>query len=155
MIYLVIKKTNSDEFTIILNNYDINIKEIKDDLKPTLKEVFLDLKELSSGYYEVEAFIDKNYGMVLEIIKEDNGLFNLKEEVDLRIIINKKAVFLFKVEDYFSLGNKDVKKYYFDNNFYYELKNEISTRNLAKLMENSELIYGDEAKYIREYGKVV
>jgi len=155
VIYLVIKKTNSDEFTIILNNYDVNIKEVKHNLKFTLKEIFLDLKELSSGYYEVEAFIDKNYGMILEIIKEDSGLFNLKEEVDLRIIINKEAVFLFKVEDYFLLGNKDVNKYYFNDNFYYELKDEITTRNLAKLMENSELIYGDEAKCIREYGKVV
>ena len=146
---MLVKRANSNKFTVILNNYDLK----EDCLKNQLKEVFIKLKkdQLESGIYNVNALIDNNYGMILEIEK----IMWIDIYLDLNVKIDEGSIFLYRIDDYFHLNKDYVIKYYFDKKIYYELKKNLDKYEQARLMENSELIYGNEAKLIRIYGKVV
>ena len=121
-----------------------NFKE-KEEIEKYLKKLFKILKnkyEITiEGFYNINIYIDKYYGAVLHLEKEDLDYFDyFKNQVDMKITIINTS-FLYKVDDIpYDILNKFnviVK----NNNIYLEIKEELSPLEKMKLLENSKLIY--------------
>ncbi len=107
------------------------------------------------GYYDTKIYIDKNYGIIIEIKKEEleyMDYFNAGLEMNIEIIEDS---FLYKVEDIFSIKGLDkfvVRKY--DDSIYLEIQN-ISDINLGIILENAEIIYGKQANFIMNKSRII
>lgn len=111
----------------------------KESIKDTLVKVFEQLNEYYnyefSDSYRLTLYENRNYGMILEIynndIKTDDNIVNLK------LNILKDTLFLYEIDDVLDYLNNEI--YYYEGKFY------INTDNINfKLIENSNIIYGDE-----------
>ena len=132
---------------LYLKNIDFNnTNTIKSIIKKLIKKYEIDLY----GYIEVKIYVDSNYGVIINIKKEDTDYFDyFNDEIEMNIeIINDS--FLYKINDIFEINQIKAKKIYkyMDNIYIYFDK--IDNINLGKIIENSEIIYGDKAKKIIE-----
>lgn len=131
---------NGDNFTIyILNNkYD-------NDIKDYVKKIVLKLKNKSkryiSGYYIVYVYINNTYGMIIELIKEEDFDF-FKDFIELDIKIKENSKIYFKFNDYFLIINK-TNIYYYNNNYYIDIDT-LTKKEFYKLLEYSSIIYNAE-----------
>ena len=121
-----------------------NFKE-KEEIEKYLKKLFKILNnkyEINiEGFYNIDIYIDKFYGVVLHLEKEDFDYFDyFKNQVDMKITVINTS-FLYEVDDipYDILDkfNVIVK----NNNIYLEIKEELSVLEKMILLENSKLIY--------------
>ncbi len=146
-----------DDIVIYLNKYYIKNKDIenKEEIKNIIKNISdkynLDLK----GFLEIKIYQDKNYGIIINIKREDLEYFDCFEldiETDIKII---EKSFLYKIDDYAILDNlKDYKMMTYKNNLYIELKDETDI-SLGKIIENTKIIYGNKIDEILKRGKIV
>ena len=126
----------------LINN--INFKN-KSELEIYLKKLFKILKykykiELY-GFYDITAYIDKYYGIVLHIEKNDIDYYDyFKNQVDMKLIIIDTE-FLYEVEDIPEEIINKVDICILDNNIYLKLKNKLSNKEMMKLLEYSNLVY--------------
>ncbi|MBR3230273.1 MAG: hypothetical protein IKF91_05570 [Bacilli bacterium] len=134
-----------------LKSVDLNdTKTIKKIIKKINKKYDIDLY----GYIEAKIYIDKNYGIIINLKKEELDYFDyFNNEIEMNIeIINDS--FLYKIEDY----NKDLIKnktiYKYKENLYINI-DKIDNINLGKILETSEIIYGEKAKTIIEKNNIV
>lgn len=107
---------NNDEYIVYVNNlyYTFDKNNIDNILKKILKRLkkIYDIQIYST--FNVECYVDDNYGIVLEI-KREYDPFNLySKKTDLNINYNYTK-FLYEVDDYFI--NSD-NKYIFNNKIY-------------------------------------
>lgn len=107
---------NNDEYIVYVNNlyYTFDKNNIDNILKKILKRLkkIYDIQIYST--FNVECYVDDNYGIVLEI-KREYDPFNLySKKTDLNINYNYTN-FLYEVDDYFI--NSD-NKYIFNNKIY-------------------------------------
>lgn len=91
-------------------NYDIS--KIED----SFKQIFETLKYCYNieinGFYDIDVYIDKNYGIIIEMKKEDID-FDFYDQVDMKISFHNQK-FLYQLDD-IKLGGKIYKyknKYY-------------------------------------------
>ena len=106
-----------------LNNKIDNIIDI---VLENLKSYYnIDLKES----YDIKLYLNKYYGIILEIKENDNNIKSIN--------ILKNVLFLYEVED--PLDYLDNEIYYYDDDFYVNLK-----KDNIKIFENSNIIYGKE-----------
>lgn len=132
----------------------------KEKLEDYFRNFFLLLNEKYEldicGYYNLYVFLDTFYGMILEIEKEEYDYFeSLDNQVDMRITFDKESIFLYKISDLFLLSKTMIKNgniYYYQKEFYYEIKKELKDREMAKLMESTTLVYGNKIPSILKYG---
>ena len=102
-----------------------------------------------NGYYNIDIYSDKHYGMIIEIIKEDLDYYNYFNQIDMEINIIKND-FYYEIDyDYF---NKDLLSYCscykYNGKLYLKIKDNINFINIAKLLEFSKIIYkNDKIKY--------
>lgn len=116
--------------TIIVFIYDSKylnnkIDNVIDIVLKNLKYYDIDLKES----YDIKLYLNKYYGIILEIKENDNNIKSIN--------ILKNVLFLYEVED--PLDYLDNEIYYYDNDFYVNLK-----KDNIKIFENSNIIYGKE-----------
>lgn len=139
---------------IYLNQIDFEDKEKLEiyfrKLLKTLKEFY---KININGYYEINVYVDNNYGVILELKKEEIEYFNYYEdEVDMQLIVHN-TVFLYEIEDYFwiekELKNK-ILLYKYNKKIYMVINHNINDILLGKIIENSNLKYKDNQKIIKE-----
>ena len=118
---------------IIIYTTDKNI----DSLEEYFNNIIDELKNIYNinlkGFYHVNAFIDKEYGIVLELNLEDRDLYIDFSKIDLHII-KYDINFLFEIDDIFDI---DVNNFILYNNKYYIDVNNISNDNI----EFVKLIY--------------
>lgn len=118
---------------IIIYTTDKNI----DSLEEYCNNIIDELKNMYNinlkGFYHVNAFIDKEYGIVLELNLEDRDLYIDFSKIDLHII-KYDINFLFEIDDIFDI---DVNNFILYNNKYYIDVNNISNDNI----EFVKLIY--------------
>lgn len=118
---------------IIIYTTDKNI----DSLEEYCNNIIDELKNMYNinlkGFYHVNAFIDKEYGIVLELNLEDRDLYIDLSKIDLHII-KYDINFLFEIDDIFDI---DVNNFILYNNKYYIDVNNISNDNI----EFVKLIY--------------
>ena len=109
----------SDKLIIYLTNDYIKQKNIEiDNIENCFYNIFDILKEKYNlkltGLYDVDIYIDINYGLVVEMIKQNLGI-DYYEEVDMQIkMINTN--FLIEVYDLEPFINSKIYKY--KNNYY-------------------------------------
>ena len=139
---------------IYLNQIDFEDKEKLEiyfrKLLKTLKEFY---KININGYYEINVYVDNNYGVILELKKEEIEYFSYYEdEVDMQLIVHN-TVFLYEIEDYFwiekELKNK-ILLYKYNKKIYMVINHNVDDILLGKIIENSNLKYKDNQKIIKE-----
>ena len=131
---------DSDNFILFFNK----LNDISLDNEDDYKNIFLKLKHFYNidiyGFYNINVFIDNNYGYILKIKKEDD-LDLYYKQIDMLISVEKINI-LYKVNDFFFINNLDkFNIYFYDDFFYLEIIDEISDKEYNYLLENSEIIY--------------
>lgn len=126
----------------------------KSELERYFRDLFLDFKNVYdldlSGSYDINVYIDDCYGVILEIISVDDNYFDYCDVVDMNIVVSKYRNFLYKTDRF--IKNIDSVIYSYNGSFYYELKN-IDFLNLGLVIENSDIIYGEDVYFIKKNAK--
>ncbi len=123
---------------------NINLNE-RDDLENYLKKLFKILKDkyniIIEGFYEVTVYVDKFYGVVFHLEKDDLDYYEyFKNQVDMRII-TVDTEFLYLVDDIpRDLLNK-VNVFINNNNIYLKIKEQLTKLEMMRLTENSKIVY--------------
>ena len=138
-----------DDFTLniyikkeLINDINFNSKE---DLEKYLKKLFKTLKNkyniLIEGFYDITVYIDKYYGVIFHLDKEDLEYYDYyKNQVDMRIV-TIDTEFLYLVEDIpYNLLNK-VNVEINNNNIYLKIKEQLNKLEMMKLLEISKVVY--------------
>lgn len=134
--------------------FDIYIKKhliegidfsIKSDIEKYLKKLFKTLNNKYNitveGFYNITVYIDKYYGIVLHLEKEELDYYEYyKNQVDMRLV-TVHTDFMYEVDDIpFDIINK-VKIINKGKNIYLSLKEKLTDLEMMKLIENSKIIY--------------
>ena len=142
-----------DKDTYILKVYNyyngVNIYD-HDNIEEFVKDIFnKSLKKYNlTGRILFNVYIDKLYGMIIEIKKENNLIID--KLIDIKLKFNLNISFLYEI-DYFYLIDNNIDNqnvYFYNNKFYLEIINDISDNDYIKLLDNSFIIYDDEINNI-------
>ena len=126
----------------LVKNIDFSSKE---DLEKYLKKIFKILKNkynlIIEGFYNITVYIDKYYGIILHLEKEELDYYEYyKNQVDMRLI-TIDTDFMYRVDDIpYNLLSK-VKININNNNMYLIIKDELTDLEMMNLMENSVIVY--------------
>ena len=125
-----------------------------DELEDYFKDLFLTLKNIYNiklnGFYYIEVFVDKNYGVILELEKEELEYIDYYDnQVDMRVTVNDSE-FMYLINDYDL--NDIMEIYSFQNNLYGKLKKQINRIKMGEILEKGKIIYKDYDKILK-YGK--
>ena len=126
----------------LIDNIDFNNKN---DLEKYLKKLFKILKNkydvVIEGFYDITVYIDKYYGVVIHMEKEDVEYYDyFKNQVDMRII-TIDTEFLYLVEDIpeYLLDKADV--IIIQKDIYLKIKEELSKLEMMQLLEISKVVF--------------
>ena len=108
------------------------------DIKKMLIKVFDNLEKYYditfTSDYNLELYINRYYGMILEIKENEDFIYD--DIVNLKLNILRDTLFLYEVDDPLEYINYEI--YYYNDKFYVNAK-----REDINLIENSNLVYGD------------
>lgn len=125
-----------------------------DNIEEFIKEIFnKSLKKHNlTGNILFNFYIDKLYGMIIEIKKESNLI--IKEVIDIKIKFNLNISFLYEVDYFYLIENNIVNQniYYYNDKFYLEIINDMEEKDYLKLLDNSLIIYNGEINNIISKG---
>lgn len=141
---------SDDNFIIYRLKNKENIENLgKEEIEKYIKKTLLHIKKryLSSisGFYNVTLYMNKKYGLILEVNKESDLDF-FPDLIDIKLKLERNALVYLKLDDYFLI--KDYETYYYDNNFYVNI-DDISDIDIVKLSDYYSLIYGDNLDKIK------
>lgn len=125
-----------------LGNVDFNNK---DNIEKYLKKLFRILKNKYfvkiEGFYNITIYIDKYYGVIFHLEKEELEYYDyFKNQVDMRII-SIDTEFLYLVDDIPNGLSNKIKICIINNNIYLKIKKELTNLEMMNLIENSKIIY--------------
>ena len=124
--------------TIIVYLLDNNKYNEDSDIKKILINVFDNLEKYYNitftTDYNLELYINRYYGMILEIKENEDFIYD--DIVNLKLNILRDTLFLYEVDDPLEYINYEI--YYYNDKFYVNAK-----REDINLIENSNLVYGD------------
>lgn len=124
--------------TIIVYLLDNKKYNEDSDIKKILINVFDNLKKYYNitftSDYNLELYINRYYGMILEITENENFIYD--DIVNLKLNVLRDTLFLYEVDDPLEYINYEI--YYYNDKFYVNAK-----REDINLIENSNLVYGD------------
>ena len=122
---------------------DINIKnkeEVEKYLKQLIKRIMKIYKIIIEGFYDVNIYIDKYYGIMINFNKERleyYDYFNGQVEMNINL---KEISFLYEVNDIpIKLLNK-LETIKIDNNLYLKIIKELNQKEFMNLIEHTEKI---------------
>jgi len=141
---------DDNNYKIFINNcYSEKIDiDNKEELGKYIKNIILKLKKIYNiilqGLYEIHVYVIDFIGIILEINNIDNYF---SKTIDLKIIVhNDEEIYLRVLRD--ELIEKYTGLKYFDKYFYLNTK-ELKENNIFKLIENYNIVYGDELNIIK------
>lgn len=142
--YIIKIFNNWDDFNI----YDHN--EIKEFVQSLFDKILNKYKLCGNIIFNI--FLDKLYGMIIEIKKESDLL--IKNLVDIKIKFNLNVSFLYEIDYFYLIDNNVINQniYYYNDKFYLEIINDIKEEEYLKLLDNSLIIYNDKINDIIDYG---
>ena len=124
--------------TIIVYLLDNKKYNEDSDIKKILINVFDNLEKYYNitftNDYNLELYINRYYGMILEIKENENLIYD--DIVNLKLNVLRDTLFLYEVDDPLEYINYEI--YYYNDKFYVNAK-----RKDINLIENSNLVYGD------------
>lgn len=98
------KIVNDDKLIIYMTNKYLKYKNIDniDKIEEYFKDIFLILRDnyniLIRGIYNIDVYIDKRYGIILELKKEELDFDYYEDQIDMKITFHYKK-FLLKTND--------------------------------------------------------
>ena len=117
-------------------------KEINlNDIETYLKKIFIKLEQKYKlkliGYYIVDVYIDKYFGGIIKIKKEDLEYIDYyDDETNMQINIHPNSEVLYQVDDSILLYKEDWLKIDFkDNKLYAKITKNVNDYQLGKLLE--------------------
>ena len=133
-----IEYVSDDEFIIYLNKlyYTFDKSSIENVLTKILKRIkkIYDIELFST--FNVECYINNNYGVILKINREYDPFNLYSKKTNLNVKFYDNSVFLYQIDNYFIDG----KKYIYNGKIY------IDTNNVDNILEHvNGIIYGDMA----------
>ncbi len=146
-----------DESNLILflNNQSIISVDFeeREELEDYFREIFLKLKDYYQvtiqGYYVIDVYLDKHYGAIIEMEKEDLEYFEYDEnQVDMRICIHKTPI-LYELEEYIPLDTNTYDMIWYHDKWYVKLKQNISDICLGRLLEYAQIHYEDSERILK------
>ena len=123
---------------------DIDFKN-KDSIESYLKKLFKKLKEkyelIIEGFYNVKIYVDKYYGVIIHLEKEDLDYYDcFKNQVDMRIIVEDINLY-YLVDDIPPINIKKIDIINKNNNIYLKIKEDLTDLEKMILLENSKIVY--------------
>ena len=160
-----VEKLDDGKLIVFLNNLYLkkNSFSLKNNLEKYFKNLFIKLNEFYDieikGFYDINIYQDNLFGIVLELEKEDLDFYGFYDDhIDMKIRIMKKEKFIFQL-DQFSMLNKTIldycKIYKYKNKFYVVPKRTTDDINIGFILENSKIIYGEEAYRIINKASII
>lgn len=153
---------NEDKIIAFLNREQIKSIQFnnKEKLEEYFKKLFIKLNDKYdiefNGYYNIDIYVDNNYGMIIEIMNEDMDYYNYFNQVDMKINIIESS-FLYEIK--YEFLNKDILEntlcYKYLDKIYLKLKENINNIILSRLLEFSNVIYGKQVDKILNISKKV
>lgn len=150
-----LEKLDDDKLIVFLNNIYLkkNGFSLKNNLEKYFKNLFLKLNEFYNieikGFYDVTIYQDNLFGIILKLKKEDLDFYSYYDDhIDMKIKIMKKEKFIFKLNKFGMIDNnilKDCKLYVLKKDFYIVPKRTISNINFSYILENSDILYGEDS----------
>lgn len=137
-----------DNKIIVFLNKKINLD--KNNLENYFKRIFFKIKDKynlkMNGYYDINVYVDKYYGSIIEMENEDLDYYNYFNQIDMKIKVNKDT-FVYKIDyDYLNCELlKKTKVYKSNEKLYFKI---IDPSILNNVLEYGEVIYGNKAKEI-------
>lgn len=111
-----------------------------------------------NGYYNVFIYKDKNYGLIIDMKKEELeylDYFNNQIELNIELIEDS---FLYKIDDIFNINKTLLSKFviYKDGEtIYLKAKNDLNSIELGTILENGEIVYGNKAQKIKRKSQII
>lgn len=148
---------NEDNLTIFINksNLKFNLQD-KEELEDYFRSIFVKIKEFYNiklnGFYITHAYIDDNYGIIIDMKKDDNDFIYYNDyEIEMQLIINE-ITFLYEIKDIFINKNiyPKIDIYSYKNKYYIKLKEDV----LNNIIEYVNIIYKN-TENILKYGKLL
>ena len=138
----------------VFNNFDNLDIYNHDEIKYFIQNLFNNILNKYKIYGEIifNIFIDKLYGMIIEIKKEKDLV--IKNLIDIDIKFNLNISFLYEVDYFYLIENNITNQtiYYYNDKFYLEIINDIKDEDYIKLLDNSLIIYNDKINDIINNG---
>ena len=139
------KIVNGDKLIIYLSNSYLKFKKITniDKIEDYFKEIFLILRDSYKiqikGFYIIDVYIDKRYGIIMELTKEELDFDYYEEQIDMKIIFHYKK-FLLKTNNI----ERYKKIYMYKKNYYVDNIEDIEFGNIIydtdQIIKNSKTI---------------
>lgn len=125
-----------------------------DEIRNFIEKIY---DKLLSKYYVCGSlvfniFLDRMYGMIIEVKK--NGDFIFKNLLDVKIKFNLNISFLYEVDYFYILENEISNQniYYYKGKYYLELIRDIDKKKYIELLDNCNIIYNEEINNIVNNG---
>lgn len=147
-------KIDNDKLIIYINKcnlLDIDMHD-KNDLELYFKSLFLKLNDnygiKARGFYEINVYQDKYYGIILSLQKEEvDDYIYFNNGIDMCIKVNDQNSFLYEVDDYFFLDDKLLKCIdilHYNDKIYIKIKEQLDEVDNTKLIEHTkEIVYNN------------
>ncbi len=146
---------NINDFIIYLNNDYIkkyNLK-LEENAQENFKKLLNKLKSIYNlelyGYYKINVYINKYYGIIIELFKEDDEYIKIfGDSLDLKILFKNDAKVYYEIEEYNKYNLDKYNIYYYNNKFYIEIIYNNNIKEYLNLLESSKIIYGTQLEKI-------
>ncbi len=106
------------------------------------------------GNYNIEIYNIKQYGIILEIEKQNEEYFSYCDYIDMNLNISKYNDILYKIKNY----DKEIlynSIMYINKGEIYIIPRNSEFQTIGKTVENCEIIYGKEAYKIKKISKKI
>ena len=131
---------------LIIYLKDIIVDDIEDLCQDIIDKLELYFNIILKGFYDVNVYVDKRYGIVLEFIMEELDLYIDISKVELHFIDNINN-FLYEI---FDILDVNVKQFYLYNGKYYISLDNVDNSNI----EFGRIIYKNTEEIINK-GKLI
>lgn len=156
--------TENNNLIVFLNKFyadNINL-EVKKEMETYFKQLFIKLNDVCeidiSGSFDITIYKDINYGVVLEIKKDDNDYFDYSfGQVDMRISSYSDNMIIYELDnvDLEFFNNQDYLIYQYGGKLYLKIIGIVGFTELGRVIENSRIIFGKMAKDVMRFGKII
>lgn len=150
---------DNDLFILFLNKTILNWVNFsdKEETEKYLKELLTKLNNKYNlyfeGYYDITLYIDNNYGIILEIKKEELEYLNyFSNQLEMNIKVCE-GFFLYETLNIEDFMKDKVEIYIHKDKIYLKIKENISDLYLAKILEHTNIVYGKRVKEILKKAK--
>jgi hypothetical protein len=120
-------------------------------LEKFMRKIFLIMKNdyniVVKGFYNIDIYLDKNYGAIIELEKDEIDDYFM-DEIDSKIVVHKDNDFLYKIDDLSVLSNLKYEIYTYHKEIFIKLKERLDNIKLGLLLEHvKEIVYERKQKY--------